>query len=174
MMFEVSFNTTNVIKLHMEFDFKIWTLWRDTGVLIIHWLNPKARVNVKNGQLKAIKATLRLSRYPIHPLMFEVGFYFRSFTSTKPIVKEAPIYLGHQCPAITFIYSIKLCDWVPTEWNSIHLHVVFIHLLLTTTLWCLVSRTLFAKGLSSIPRGLQVSRLLIVNTIILVNISEFS
>ena len=57
----------------------------------INHLNPKARVNVKNGQLKAIKATLRLSRPPIHALMFEVGFYFRSLTSTKPIVKEAPI-----------------------------------------------------------------------------------
>jgi hypothetical protein len=34
----------------------------------------KARVNVKNGRLKAIKVALSLSRRPIHALMFEVGF----------------------------------------------------------------------------------------------------
>ena len=43
---------------------------------IIHRLNPKARVNVKNGQLKAIKVALRLSRCLVHARVFEVGFYF--------------------------------------------------------------------------------------------------
>ena len=71
--------------------------------LIIPQLNPKARVDVKNGQLKAIKAVLRLSRRPIHALIFKVRFYFQSFTTTKPIIKEAPIYLGHCCSAIRFI-----------------------------------------------------------------------
>ena len=63
---------------------------------IIHQLNPKAHVIIKNGQLKAIKATLRLSQHPIHTLMFEVSFYFQSLTTTKPIVKDAPIYLVHR------------------------------------------------------------------------------
>ena len=67
---------------------------------IIHWLNPKVHVDVKNDQLKAIKVTLRLSRQPVHTLMFEVGFYFQSLTTTKLIVKETLIYLGHRCPAI--------------------------------------------------------------------------
>ena len=69
---------------------------------IIHQLNPEARVDVKNDQLKAIKVALRLSRYPVHALMFEVGVYFRSLTTTKPIVEEAPMYLEHPCPAIRF------------------------------------------------------------------------
>jgi hypothetical protein len=43
---------------------------------IIHLLNPKARVDVKNDRLEAIKATLRLSPHRVHALMFEVGFYF--------------------------------------------------------------------------------------------------
>jgi hypothetical protein len=43
---------------------------------IIHWLNSKAFVAVKNGQLKAIKVALRLSGRPIHAPMFEVGFYY--------------------------------------------------------------------------------------------------
>ena len=60
-----------------------------------HWLNPKARVDFRDGQLKAIKTTLRLSQRPAHALMFEIGFCFQSFTTTKPITKEAPIYLGH-------------------------------------------------------------------------------
>ena len=61
---------------------------------IIHWLNPKARVDIKNGQLKAIKAMLRLSGRHVHTLMFKFGFYFKSLTTTKPITKEALIYLG--------------------------------------------------------------------------------
>jgi hypothetical protein len=36
----------------------------------------KTRVNVKNDQLKAIKATLRLSRHLVHALMFKTGFYY--------------------------------------------------------------------------------------------------
>jgi hypothetical protein len=71
--------------------------------LIIHWLNLKARVDVKNDQLKAIKAALGLSRRHIHSLMFEIGFYFRSLMITIPIIKKAPIYLGHRCPAIRLI-----------------------------------------------------------------------
>jgi len=65
---------------------------------IIHLLNPKARVDVKNDRLEAIKATLRLSPHHVHALMFEVGFYFWSLTTTNPIIKEAKIYLEHQCP----------------------------------------------------------------------------
>ena len=53
---------------------------------IIHMLNSKACFKVKNGQLKAIKATLRLSRRPIHALMFKGGFMFLSLTTTKPII----------------------------------------------------------------------------------------
>ena len=62
---------------------------------IIHRLNPKARVDIKNGQLKAMKAALRFSRHHVHTLIFKVGFYFQLLTITKPIIKEAPIYLGH-------------------------------------------------------------------------------
>ena len=40
-------------------------------------------------------------------------------------------------------------------------------------LWYLVSRTLFAKGLKQMPRGLKVSRPLIANMILFVNISNF-
>ena len=74
---------------------------------IIHQLNPKTFVDVKNGQLEAIKAAKRLSRCPIHAQMFEVGFYFRSLTTTKPIIKEALVYYGHRCPAIRFMYRIE-------------------------------------------------------------------
>ena len=52
---------------------------------IIHWLNLNARVNIKNGQLNAIKAGSRLSQRLVHALMFKVGFYFRPLTTTKPI-----------------------------------------------------------------------------------------
>ena len=45
---------------------------------IIHRLNPKDCVDIKNGQLKAIKAALRFSCRHVHALMFEVGFYFWS------------------------------------------------------------------------------------------------
>ena len=80
---------------------------------IIHWLNPKACVNVKSDQLKVIKSTLRLSRHHVHTLklMFKVGFHFWSLTTTKPIIKEALIYLGNQCPDIRYICS----------WFNIHL-----------------------------------------------------
>ena len=70
---------------------------------IIDMLNPKARVDVKNDELKAIKTTLRLSQRLVHALMFEVGFYFQSLTTTKPIIKEALISLGHWCPTVRFI-----------------------------------------------------------------------
>ena len=63
---------------------------------IRHWLNPKVCVDIKNDQLKEIKATLRLSRHYVHALVFEVGFCLRSLTTTKPIVKEPPIHLEHR------------------------------------------------------------------------------
>jgi hypothetical protein len=71
---------------------------------IIQWFSHKARVGVKNGQLIAIKVALRLFRHHVHALMFEVGSNFLSHTTTKPITKEAPIYLEHRCPAIRFNY----------------------------------------------------------------------
>jgi hypothetical protein len=43
---------------------------------IIHQLNLKARVNIKNGQLKAIKVTLRLSQCHVHAPIVEHGFHF--------------------------------------------------------------------------------------------------
>ena len=73
---------------------------------ITHRLNPKARVDVKNGQLQAIKMMLRLSRHPVHAMIFEVGFYLQSLTITTPITKEAAIYLGHLYPTIRFIWSM--------------------------------------------------------------------
>ena len=47
---------------------------------IIYRLYPEIRVDIKNGQLKAIKAALRLSQHLVHTLMFEVGYL-------KPIFK---------------------------------------------------------------------------------------
>ena len=72
---------------------------------ITHRLSLKDHVDINNGQLKTIKAGLRLSRHLVHALMFEVGFYFRSLTTTKSIIKEALIYLGHRCPTIRFIHT---------------------------------------------------------------------
>ena len=43
---------------------------------IIHRLNPKVCVDIKSGQLKAIKATLKLSQCRVHTLMFKVGYIF--------------------------------------------------------------------------------------------------
>lgn len=63
---------------------------------IRHQLSLKVGVNVKTGQLKAIKAALRLSRRHVQALMSEVGFYFRSLTTAKPNS------LGHRCPVIRF------------------------------------------------------------------------
>jgi hypothetical protein len=47
---------------------------------MMHWFSHKARVNIKNGRLKAIKAALSLSRRLVHDMMFEVHFYFQSLT----------------------------------------------------------------------------------------------
>ena len=69
----------------------------------IHWLIPKTRVDVNNGQLKVIKATLRLSRHRVYVMMFEVGIYLQSLTITKAIAEEALIYLGHWGLAMRFI-----------------------------------------------------------------------
>ena len=79
---------------------------------ILHRLTLKAQVDVKNGQLKAIKTTFRFSRRLVHALMLKVGFYFRSLTTTKPIIKEAPIYLGHGCAAIRFIYFFVQTSYI--------------------------------------------------------------
>ena len=78
----------------------IWTLWRGHWCLMIHWFSHKAHVNVKSEQVKAIKAALRLSRHHVHALVFKVGLFCRSLSTTKPIVKEALIHLGHQCLTI--------------------------------------------------------------------------
>ena len=43
---------------------------------IIQQLNPEIRVDVKNGQLKAIKVALNLSPRHVHALIFKAGFYF--------------------------------------------------------------------------------------------------
>lgn len=51
-------------------------LYGGTRCPMIHRLNPKAHVNIKNGQLKVIKAVLSLSQHLIHTLLFEIGFYF--------------------------------------------------------------------------------------------------
>ena len=49
---------------------------------IMHRFSHKAPVNIKNGQLKAIKAALSLSQCLEHNVMFEVDFYFQSLTTT--------------------------------------------------------------------------------------------
>jgi hypothetical protein len=50
---------------------------------IMYWFSHKTRVDIKNGRVKAIKAALSLiSRCLIHNVMFEVGFHFRSLTTT--------------------------------------------------------------------------------------------
>ena len=56
------------------------------------WLNPKARVDVKTGQLKAIKVALRLSQHPVHALMFRIGYYFWSLTTTIPILRRLRLF----------------------------------------------------------------------------------
>lgn len=67
---------------------------------ILHRFLDNTHVDVKNDELKAIKATMRLSWCHVHALMFEVGIYFWSLTTKNPIVKEATIYLGQRCHAI--------------------------------------------------------------------------
>ena len=47
-----------------------------TQCSIVHQLYPKACVDIKNDQLKAVKAALRLSQRLVHALVFKVGFYF--------------------------------------------------------------------------------------------------
>jgi hypothetical protein len=78
---------------------------------IMHRSNPKVQVDVKYGQLKVIKAALRLSRHYVHAPMSKTGFYFWSLTTTKRIIKVATIWLGHRCPAVRFIWPL------PTPWN---------------------------------------------------------
>ena len=104
---------------------------------IIHQLNPKACVDIINVQLKAIKAALRLSRRPVHTLMFKVGFHFRSLTTTKQIILEAPIYLGHWCPTIRF-------KWVAQVF-FLHAHLLFYPSLLSlaTNLQCIIINAMF-------------------------------
>ena len=88
------------------------------NLIVGHQLNLKVHVDVKNDQLKATKAVLRLSRRHVHALMLKSGFYFRSLTTTKPIVKESPIYLVHRCPTIRFIWKWSQNDHV------VQLHVI--------------------------------------------------
>ena len=61
---------------------------------IIHRLNLKAGVIVKNGQLKAIKAALRLSRCHVHTLIFEVGFYLLLIYKHKIVHYGRPYLFG--------------------------------------------------------------------------------
>lgn len=83
-------------------------------------VKPKARIDIKNGQLKAIKAVLRLSRCHVHAMMFEFGFYFQSLTTlTKPITNEAPIYLGHQC----ICHALRFIKWLFNGNDNEKLHV---------------------------------------------------
>ena len=53
---------------------------------IIHQCNLKGHVDVKNGQLKTIKATLRLSRQRV--LTFEVGFIFDHLQPQNPSLRR--------------------------------------------------------------------------------------
>ena len=55
---------------------------------IIHRFNLKTCVNVKNGQLKAIKAVLRLSRCIVHTLMINVGFLLFLITYNHKTIKQ--------------------------------------------------------------------------------------
>lgn len=61
---------------------------------IIHQATLKARADVKNGHLKTIKATLRLSLRIVHALMFEVGSYFLSLTTTNQSFKGGSVLFG--------------------------------------------------------------------------------
>ena len=49
---------------------------------MMHRFSHKARVDIKNGWLKVIRAALSLSRRLVHNVMFEVDFYFQSLTTT--------------------------------------------------------------------------------------------
>ena len=51
---------------------------------IIQRFNPEALVDVKNGQLKAIRAALRLSRHLVHALMFKVDFIYLFSVTYNP------------------------------------------------------------------------------------------
>ena len=49
---------------------------------IMHQFSHKARVDAKNGRLKAIKSALSLSQCLAHNVMFKVDFYVQSVTTT--------------------------------------------------------------------------------------------
>ena len=49
---------------------------------IMHQFSHKVYVDVKNGRLKVVKATLSLSPCIVHNVMFEVDFCFQSLTTT--------------------------------------------------------------------------------------------
>jgi hypothetical protein len=64
---------------------------------IMHWLTRiKACVDIKNGQLKVIKAEFSSSRRPIHNVVFEVGFYFRA-----PTITFSCLALDHTLPRLS-------------------------------------------------------------------------
>ena len=55
---------------------------------IIHRIHPKAHVDVRNGQLHAIKATWRLSRRLVHALMFELISTFNHLQPQKQSLRR--------------------------------------------------------------------------------------
>jgi hypothetical protein len=65
-------------------------------------LNLKARVDVRNVQLKATKAALRLSQHLIHAMMFEVGLLLSVTYNHKTNHQGGSDLFDHRCPAIRF------------------------------------------------------------------------
>ena len=85
------------------FFFQYMTLMVVTLVFHNTPIKPKARVDVNKWSVEGDQSSVEIISMSCTPLMFEVGFYFRSLTTIKPIIKEAPIYLGHRCPIVKFI-----------------------------------------------------------------------
>ena len=82
--------------------------------LIMHRFSHKARVDIKNGRLKAIKVALSLSRCLVHNVMFEDGFYFQSLTTTfsylaldytLPRSSSMPLHMMH-VPTLSLSLSL--------------------------------------------------------------------
>ena len=85
------------------FFFQYMTLMVVTLVFHNTPIKPKARVDVNKWSVEGDQSGVEIILTSCTPLMFEIGFYFRSLTTIKPIIKEAPIYLGHRCPIVKFI-----------------------------------------------------------------------